>query len=83
MTNKYEYEQDEPFGWYDGIGFSTNKNDFGKAISTATPLYTHPAPAWQGLSKDEINQEALKDDGAAYFALGAEWANNKLKEKNT
>lgn len=45
MTNKYEYEQDEPFGWYDGMGFSTNKNDFGKAISTAIPLYTHPAPA--------------------------------------
>ena len=44
MTNKYEYEQDEPFGWYDGMGFSTNKNDFGKAISTAIPLYTHPAP---------------------------------------
>ena len=54
MTNKYEYEQDEPFGWYDGMGFSTNKNDFGKAISTAIPLYTHPAPSWQGLSDDEV-----------------------------
>jgi hypothetical protein len=40
-------------------------------------------PAWQGLTDDEIDAEALKDDHAAYFALGALWANEKLKEKNT
>ena len=45
------------------------------------PLYTHPHQ-WQGLTNDEIDAEALKDDGAAYFALGALWANEKLKEKN-
>jgi hypothetical protein len=39
----------EPFGWYDGMGFSTNKYDFGKAISTAIPLYTHPATSQQDL----------------------------------
>jgi len=43
MSNNYEYAYDEPFGWYDGIGFSTNENDFGEAITSAIPLYTHPA----------------------------------------
>ena len=51
------------------------------------PLYTHPhqvvpTSTWQGLTDDEIDEEALKDDHAAYFALGALWANEKLKEKN-
>lgn len=54
MSNNYEYAYDEPFGWYDGIGFSTNKNDFGEAITSAIPLYTHPAPAWQGFNEEEF-----------------------------
>lgn len=88
MKNNYEYEQDEPFGWYDGMGFSTNKKDFGKAISTATPLYTHPAPSWQGLSDDEMVKiiEACEDKfdrhllGGIMIARAIEQA---LKEKNT
>ena len=43
----------------------------------------YPAPSWVGLSDDEIDKEALKGDHAAYFALGALWANQALKEKNS
>jgi hypothetical protein len=47
------------------------------------PLYTYPPKReWVPLTKQEINVEALKDDYAAYFALGAIWADAKLKEKN-
>ena len=41
-----------------------------------------PQSSWQGLSDNEIDKEALKGDHAAYFALGALWANQALKEKN-
>jgi len=56
------------------VGWIKNPNHNDK-------LYTH-SHQWQGLTDDEIDAEALKDDGAAYFALGALWANKKLKEKN-
>ena len=53
-----------------------------------TPLYASPQaqPAqrtWVGLSQEEINYKAKKDDHAVNFALGALWAEAKLKEKNT
>ena len=38
---------------------------------------------WVGLTNDEIDFQAKKDDHGAYFALGALWAEAKLKEKNT
>ena len=50
-------------------------------LPNGTPFYTHPKE-WVSLSYDEIDKEALKDDHAAYFALGALWANQALKEKN-
>lgn len=37
---------------------------------------------WVGLTDEEIDVEALKDDHAAYFAVGAIWANKRLREKN-
>ena len=37
---------------------------------------------WVGLSHEEIDYQAKKDDHAIYFALGALWAEAKLKEKN-
>lgn len=52
------------------------------------PLYTHPAPAWQGLSLNEINagrdkiendEDIILDDA---FVYGAQWAEQALKEKN-
>jgi hypothetical protein len=38
---------------------------------------------WVGLTHEEIDYQAKKDDHAVYFALGALWAEAKLKEKNT
>ena len=45
----------------------------------------HPAPqrTWVGLTHAEIDYQAKKDDHGVYFALGALWAEAKLKEKNT
>ena len=38
---------------------------------------------WVGLTHAEIDYQAKKDDHGVYFALGALWAEAKLKEKNT
>ena len=38
---------------------------------------------WISLTDEEIDYQAKKDDHAVYFALGALWAEAKLKEKNT
>jgi hypothetical protein len=38
---------------------------------------------WIGLTAEDIDLQAKKDDHAAYFALGALWAEAVLKEKNT
>jgi hypothetical protein len=37
---------------------------------------------WQGLTDTEIDYQAKKDDHGVYFALGALWAEAKLKERN-
>ena len=37
---------------------------------------------WVGLTDEEIDYQAKKDDHGVYFALGALWAEAKLKEKN-
>ena len=37
---------------------------------------------WAGLTDEEIDHQAKKDDHGAYFALGALWAGAKLKERN-
>ena len=51
------------------------------------PLYTHPAPSWQGLSDDEIREIDDVTLGAEYFEEQAtEFARAieaKVKEKNT
>ena len=50
-----------------------------------TPLYINPQPKreWVGLPHEEIDYQAKKDDHGVYFALGALWAEARLKEKNT
>ena len=49
----------------------------------AFALYTEPPQReWQGLTVEEIDHQAKKDDHGAYFALGALWAEAKLKELN-
>jgi hypothetical protein len=50
------------------------------------PLYVKWIAAqrkWVGLTDDEIDYQAKKDDHGVYFALGALWAEAKLKERNT
>jgi len=48
------------------------------------PLFlTPPQRTWVGLTHAEIDYQAKKDDHAVYFALGALWAEAKLKAKNT
>jgi hypothetical protein len=37
---------------------------------------------WVGLTHEEIDYQANKDDHGFYFVLGALWAEVKLKEKN-
>jgi len=41
-----------------------------------------PQRTWVGLTHAEIDYQAKKDDHGVYFALGALWAEAKLKEKN-
>jgi len=38
---------------------------------------------WVGLTHEEIDYQAKKDDHGVYFALGALWAEAKVKELNT
>ncbi len=48
------------------------------------PLYTAPPrKEWVGLTTDEIFKEGWKGRNHSDFARGAEWAEAKLKEKNT
>jgi hypothetical protein len=43
----------EPVAWMNDIAFSMDKELLGTR-SRIVPLYTHPAPSWQGLTEDEI-----------------------------
>ena len=50
---------------------------------TVTCISNKPSKReWVGLTDEEIDYQAKKDDHAVYFALGALWAEAKLKEKN-
>jgi hypothetical protein len=46
-----------------------------------TPLYT--SREWAGLTDEEINVEAAKEEQAYGFIQGVTWAEAKLKELNT
>ena len=56
--------------------------DNAKDIKLGDRLYAAPKREWVGLTDEEIDYQAKKDDHAVYFALGALWAEAKLKEKN-
>jgi len=47
---------------------------------TTQPAAQRP---WVGLTEAEIDYQTKKDDHGVYFALGALWAEAKLKERNT
>jgi len=71
---------DEVREHFDAVGCGTIYKSSGEGRS---PLYTAPPKQWVGLTDDEISYQARKEDHAVYFALGALWAEAKLKEKNT
>jgi hypothetical protein len=52
-------------------------------IVTAGGFDPRTQRTWVELSHEEISYQAKKDDHAVHFALGALWAEAKLKEKNT
>jgi hypothetical protein len=76
--------QQEPVAWeqfYPDMG----KPELAYLPPTESPENACYAPSqrtWVGLSHEEIDYQAKKDDHAVYFALGALWAEAKLKEKN-
>jgi len=64
--------------------------EFAELFGYVTPPAAQPEQEpvgcqrpWQGLTEAEIGYQAKKDDHGVYFALGALWAEAKLKEKNT
>jgi hypothetical protein len=75
--------KDEPFGYFrydlrlDAWVQSRDSNQ-GAAFYTTPPQRT-----WVGLTHAEIDYQAKKDDHGVYFALGALWAEAKLRSKNT
>jgi hypothetical protein len=78
----------EPVAWMDSEGrfrldFKTEIVRSIAAVNKEIPLYTHPAPSWQGLSDDEIAKIIGK--GAFYEWNDVEFARaieQALKEKN-
>jgi hypothetical protein len=53
QTQKIDGEPTEPYAMMGKYKYVADTCDFGEPI----PLYTHPAPSWQGLSDDEIRKE--------------------------
>jgi hypothetical protein len=83
-----EAEKQEPIATWIGNFNEPVAFKCGDAIvHIKPPVYgnTHPQPKreWVGLTNEEIDYQAKKDDHGVYFALGALWAEAKLKEKNT
>jgi hypothetical protein len=80
-----EQPAQEPVGWMDSEGrfrldFKTEIVRNISAVNKEIPLYTHPAPSWQGLSDDEIETIMIGKNGTYFnFARAIEQA---LKEKN-
>jgi hypothetical protein len=89
-----EQPEKEPVAWMDGLGYVMSKQrkietQGGVGDAYTIPLYTRPAPSWQGLSDDEIfNCEAdafLKmshDTWELDFYGYARAIEQALKEKN-
>jgi FPC/CPF motif-containing protein YcgG len=80
----------EPVAWgmenYDGQIYDciTPEEHAREEGEYTVALYREPQhlQTWVGLTHEEIDYQAKKDDHAVYFALGALWAEAKLKEKN-
>ena len=89
-ADKLQEPAQEPVAWmhvqgnYKEPSFRELADDEVKRGWEQYPLYnTPPQREWVGLTDDEIDYQAKKDDHGAYFALGALWAGAKLKERNS
>jgi len=86
-------EQDEPVAYihrneYNEYRLEPHDNFDIKSIpfNVDVPLFKATQPSqkpWVGLTDDEIDAEAVKEEQAYGFSQGALWAEAKLKEKNT
>lgn len=84
-----EQPAQEPVAWMDSEGrfrldFKTEIVRSIAAVNKEIPLYTHPAPVWQGLSDDEIDSldrwgDLMSPQDMIDFARAIEQA---LKKKN-
>jgi hypothetical protein len=92
LIRKPKQEQGEPYAYeiQEGDSFTlvyseaVHKYKMVSKKSIVATLYTTPQQrTWVGLTHEEIDSQAKKDDHAVYFALGALWAEAKLKEKNS
>ena len=93
-----EQPAQEPVAWYwdnnhrDKIPYVCVERGNPKMddiFGTPIPLYTHPAPSWQGLSDDEIGvlfDSVMANDTESTEFFGIDFARAieaKLKEKNS
>lgn len=81
----------EPYGWelFFNNGqhnrFTTNKGEAAEYGENKIPLYTHPAPSWQGLSDDEVGTLIAPYEYDVHPDLDGltRAVEQALKEKNT
>ena len=93
-----EQPAQEPVAWYwdnnhrdkiPYVGVERGNPKMDDIFGTPIPLYTHPAPSWQGLSDDEIGvlfDSVMANDTESTEFFGIDFARAieaKLKEKNS
>jgi hypothetical protein len=76
QTQKIDGEPTAPYAMMGKYKYVADTCDFGEPI----PLYTHPAPTWQGLSDDEIDKIIAYPWGQTKDWVRA--IEQELKEKN-
>ena len=78
----------EPVGWMDSEGrfrldFKTEIVRSIAAVNKEIPLYTNPAPSWQGLSDDELSELLVsKGETSIKYLDFARAIEQALKDKN-
>jgi hypothetical protein len=76
--------KDEPVAWNTGIPPLYPKMKEGETISVEYVELTPPQRTWIGLTEDEIEaSKPTRSNDAVVWELAVEWAEAKLKEKNS
>ena len=80
-----EAEKQEPVAWAQFSEIGNLIDLLEEPCKGYAPLYTHPQPKreWVELTPEEVLAHANDQLVPKFFAMGAAWANAKLKEKNT